>query len=290
MRNSYSLKFQCLPLLKAIFFTLLIFLYCPYSWAAQEAIVIADRAVIYSDIEMKSALGFIRRGKKIAVGDSPRNKGQVYPVVVSGKIGFIRTLDVSTQKEGLDSNRLVAERFQRLTEEKYSGRYGLSYFRFPSQISIERENNGLKDKDALTWHGLSFKGILDFKNLWAMEILFNFMTAKQPQEEFRALEIGIGASYLVFENGKLKTRILGQVLGIPYSSYSFQEDFRVNGYGFSMGSSLALSYRLTSHWELESYAGLYYTQLRGFKAPDPYESLSPSFIGTRLGLGANYSF
>jgi hypothetical protein len=290
MRNCYSLKFQCLPLLKATFIILFIGLYCLDSLAAQEAIVIVDKAVIYSDIEMKSALGFIRRGKKIAVGDSSRNKGRVYPVVVSGKIGFIRTQDVTTEKDGIDSNRLVAERFQRLTEEKYTTKYGLSYFRFPSQISLERENGGLRDKDALTWHGLAFKGILDFKKFWAMEVLFNFMTATQPQEKFRALEIGIGASYLVFETGKLRTRLIGQILGIPYSSYSFEEDFRVNGYGFSLGSSLGLFYRLTSKWELESFAGLYYTQLRGFEAPAPYQSISPSFIGTRFGLGANYSF
>lgn len=290
MRNCCSHKFQCLPLLKAAFITFLVSFYCPDLLAAQEAIVVVDKAVIFSDIEMKSALGFIRRGKKIAVGDSPRNQGRVYPVIVSGKIGFIRTQDIATEKEGIDSDRLVVERFQRSTEEKYTAKYGLSYFRFPSQISLERENGGLRDKDALTWHGLSFKGFFDFKKAWAMEVLFNFMKATQTQEEFRALELGLGASYLVFETEKMRIRLTGQLLGVPYSSYSFEEDFRINGYGFSMGSTLNLFYRLSARWELESYAGLYYMQLRGFEAPAPYQSISPSFIGTRLGLGANYSF
>src|SRR5687768_7328928 len=76
---------------------------CPVLWASQEAIVTADQAVIYADEQMKSPLGYVKRGKKIKVGEVARNRAQVYPIIVSGKIGYIRVLDVSTERDALDS-------------------------------------------------------------------------------------------------------------------------------------------------------------------------------------------
>ncbi len=106
---------------------LFIFLiHCPQVWAAQEAIVIADRAVIYADKTMSSPVGYILRGKKVTIGEIPRNKARLYPIVVSGRVAYIRVTDVSTEIDNLDTNRLVAERFLRAARKKN----GISLWRF----------------------------------------------------------------------------------------------------------------------------------------------------------------
>lgn len=290
MRNESSLKFQSFPLLKVILLGFAVLFYCPLLWAAQKAVVVAEKAVIYSDAKMSSALGFVKRGKKISVGDATRNKGKVYPIIVSGKIAFIRALDISTERESVKSHRLSRERFLKSKEVELPLRLTASYFRFGSQIMIERDNGGIEDKDAIAWNGVSLKGEYGLKRPWGMEFIMNFMATSPANEMFRALELGIGVTYLIFEEEKWQFRLEGQFLGIPYSSYAYEDEFRVNGYGFTMGSGLNVLYKKSERWSIEGQLGLFYTQLRSFEVPKPYQSISPSFFGTRLSLGANYSF
>ena len=98
MGRLFPLRFQIvrrLPLISALFFSLI---FCQNLWAIQDALVIAEQAVIYADEQMSAPVGFVRKGKKIKVGDIPRNRAQVYPIIVSGKIAYIRVIDVNTQK------------------------------------------------------------------------------------------------------------------------------------------------------------------------------------------------
>src|SRR5680860_266278 len=108
--------------------------------AVTDALVMSDRAVIYADQEMTSPIGYVPRGKKIKVGEVARNKAQVYPIIVSGKLAYIRVIDVSTEKDQLDSTRLVAERFQKATKHDPKTRTTLSYFSYTSQISLDTDN------------------------------------------------------------------------------------------------------------------------------------------------------
>ena len=39
-----------------------------------------------------------------------------------------------------------------------------------------------------------------------------------------------------------------------------------------------------------SSLGVYKTHLLKFKSPEPYNEISPSFLGTRFGIGVNYSY
>ena len=98
------------------------------------------------------------------------------------------------------------------------------------------------------------------------------------------------ARYRLFERKKLLIRAEGHALAVPFASYAFAEDFRVNSFGFTTGAGLNLTYHLDSNWGIETYAGAYYTRLLEFDAPDPYQNISPIFIGYRMGVGVNYRF
>ena len=73
------------------------------------------------------------------VGEIPRNKAQVYPIVVSGKVAYIRVNDVTTERESMDTTRLTAERFQKNTAPSISGKFAVSYYAFNSTIEIGEE-------------------------------------------------------------------------------------------------------------------------------------------------------
>lgn len=275
------LKYSCIFLIIAC-------LQCAF--AAQEAIVVVPKAIIYSDLDMTSPLGYVKRGKKIVVGEVPKNKAQLYPILVSGKIAYIKVQDVTTEKESVDSDRLSVERFTKTTTEKFKESLALSYYRYSSQISLDNQNGTLSDNDSVTWDGLSLKGEVFVSEDWDLGILLNYMWSESGEEKFTAVEFGVAGLYSLYQTKKFFFRLEGQLLGIPFSNYELGSYFRVNGYGFSTGAGLNLAYVLTKKMGLEAYGGMYYTRLTGFDPPKPYGSIQPSFLGTRLGIGAFYQF
>lgn len=283
-------KFQSLRLYFYLYLLFLVIFFCPKIWAAQTAMVLADRAIIYSDKEMTSPIGYVSRGKKLKVGDIPRNRAQVYPIVVSGKVAFIRVIDVTTEKESMDSTRLSAERFQKSTRKEYKSKFVVSYLTFLSQISLDKSNSTLADGDALQWHGVSLKGEALLWKSWDLQIMFNFLQAIKDKETFRIFELGAGGAYRLVNSKKFLLRLEGQLLAIPFSNYSYGGDFRVNGYGVTTGAGVNANYYFDENWSLEGSLGLFYTKTFGYDAPAPYSTIEPSFMGTRAALGLSYTY
>ena len=290
MREFFLLRFQLvrsfLPLISFLFLSL----YCQNLWALQDALVTADQAVIYSDLKMSAPVGFVSKGKKVRVGSIARNHAQLYPIVVKGKVGYIRVIDVSTARENTHSNVLTSERFKDVTKDKHKTSYAVSFFNYSSQVNLNIANDQLKDKDPVNWYGLAVNGAAMMSKKWDLNILFNLMTAQAHEEVFRVVEFGVGASAKIIDESRLKLRFLVQALSVPFASYAFKEDFRVNGYGYSLGTGLNLAFRLGRRWGMETYGGFYFTKISKFAPPSPYNEISPSFLGTRLGVGVNYEF
>lgn len=269
----------------------LFFIICPDLWASQDAIVSADEALVYADEEMTSPVGFVPRGKKIKVGTIPRNKAQVYPIIVSGKIAYIRVADVNTKKEYQDSSKLVAERFQKQTkEEQIKTSFSAAWSNYNSQISIKTTNGNIDDKDSLAWSGFGLRGNGIVNDRWELQLLANYFSATHEEETFKMVEAGLGGGYRFLQWGRLALRIEAHLLAVPWASYALGSQFRVNGTGYSTGAGLSMSLRLTQHWGIDGYGGAYYTKLQAFDVPEPYASIEPIFFGTRLGAGIHYAF
>jgi hypothetical protein len=263
---------------------------CPDVWAIQDAVVSAEKAVIYSDLEMSSPLGFVLRGKKIKVGEIARNKGQLYPIIVSGKMAFIRLQDINTDKDSMDANILAFDRFQKQTrgmEIKTS--FAGSYFVFNSTVTVDKAN-GMEDKDPISWSGFSLKGSGVVRGSWEFQVLSNYMTATKGQESYKVIELGFGGGWRIFQWDKLKLRLEGHALFVPLASYSYGSMFTTNGSGLSVGGGPNLSLMLGKNWGIEAYGQLHYVKIGGLDAPRPYVSPRPIFTGLRAGVGVNYSF
>lgn len=62
--------------------------------AFKAAVVNVPETIVYSDLAMTSAIGFIRGGKVLRVGEKARMKGTLVPIVVSGRVAYIQTKDI----------------------------------------------------------------------------------------------------------------------------------------------------------------------------------------------------
>lgn len=284
------LKIQRFPSRTAFYLLFLLCFFCPVLWASQDAMVIADKAIIYSDKEMTSPLGYVVRGKKLKVGEVPRNKAQVYPIVVSGRVGYVRVIDVTTEKESMDSDRLVAERFTRSTKSRVQAYYTLSYYSFNSTLTSDEENGEIRDGDALRWDGLSFKGAAIFKKDWEFQILFNYMQTGKGDEMFRTIEFGAGGAYRLINQRKFILKAEAHLLTVPYARYEVDKGTEVNSWGFTAGAALNAHYMFDENWGMEGFFGAYYTRIMEFEAEAPFEDFAPTFVGNRIGIGLNYTY
>ncbi|GAB4010495.1 MAG: hypothetical protein Fur0010_03290 [Bdellovibrio sp.] len=88
--------------------------------AAKEAIVKAKKAIVYADIKLTSPIGYLRQGKKIAVGEVKRNRGEVVPIVVNQRIAYLRVQDLSIEGDDLQEYQgaRVSEDFYDEKEEQ----------------------------------------------------------------------------------------------------------------------------------------------------------------------------
>ncbi len=290
-KNSCFQRFQILSLRISSPFLFFLFVCCPVSWAARDAIVVSEHAVIYSDLQMSSAIGYVPKGKMIKIGDIARNNSRVYPIVVSGKIAYIKSEDVTTEIDDPNAKSITLDRFKKHTETVYTTKYTLSYLSYVTTVYLPKGNpNGLKDKDSLIMQGLSLKGEAYLPNLFDLQMMVNYLNATASHENFRIVEAGVGAGFRFVNFDKLKVTGEVQALGIPFASYSYDNLFRVNGFGYTLGAGGTLSAHLSEHWGIEGSAGIYYTKLTNFVAPSKYQSISPGFYGPRIYLGVNYQF
>jgi hypothetical protein len=274
----------------ALFFLFLITCQPFLAKASQDAIVVADPAVVYSDLQMSSPVGFIPKGKKIVVGEIPRNKNQVYPIVVSGRIAYIRVMDVSTEKEAMDSQKLTAERFKELATKLPETSLGVSYFNFYSSVGLTQANGDIADGDELQWQGVGLRAQALVKKKYDFQILMNYLGTGQGEESFRVVEGGFGGAFRLIRTKYFLLKLEGSLLWVPYASYSVGSDFRVNSYGYSTGGGLSMVLFITENMGVDLFGHFSYTKLFPFETPGTYEDISPSFVGRRLGAGFLYQF
>lgn len=67
--------------------------------AAQNAVIRANKAYIYTDLDMTTIIGYIPSGRQVRVGSTARNQNSVLPIIVSGKIGYIKISDLLLESD-----------------------------------------------------------------------------------------------------------------------------------------------------------------------------------------------
>lgn len=261
------------------------------SHAAQLGIVMTEKAYIYADPDRTSPIGFVRRGKKLKLSSIAKNKGSVYATVVSGKVAYIAVSDVNTEIEDLESERLVAERFQKVATKKTTSSYSLGAFQYSSIISQKNSSGPTKDKDTVNWVGAGIKGEIILAPRWDLQILAQGMQAKNDGlETWRIFSLGAAAGYRLIDFSKFQIRLLGEFQFIPFATYELIDLFRIKGYGASFAGGLDATLKFTEHWGLEVMALYQYIGLSGFEAPSGQLYDSPSYMGLRVGANLSYLF
>jgi hypothetical protein len=261
------------------------------SFAAQSAVVGSDKAVIYSDREMSSPIGFVTKGKKLRVGEVKRNKGRVLPVVVNGRIAYIKVNDIYTSENA----KLVddaTKRFQKSTKENKPFNLELNYSYFRSNYTVDTNLTDVMDSQVFSFGGITLKGHLrKEESLDRTRVGMQVMEGFNDIERIKYFSLDIDKSYHLFTLASIDVSFFAGLNLIPWCEYKFNNLFTKNGYGLGAytGSEflIGLSQNISMHFDVRFQA----LQLRGVQVPDILNtSWDPSFMGASASLGLSYLF
>jgi len=283
------------------FFIFLILL-SPLASAAQVGIVKVSKAIIYSDIELKSPIGYVRKGKQLAVGEVKRRRGEILPVSLNGRVGWVRvsSLRLPAEENEFDQGKKVTE--HELNDEKRikdplgENNY-LSVRTGPGGMSVSGSIEGAADFDSELTSSSELSMMYEHKNPYYMThwgVGLDYFTGKFDNYEFQSLSLKAGFAWVPIR--------LSWVSIEAYANLVVSGDFRVNSVGLGeykgnmYGADYGGVFRLLPEYKIGLLlgAGLTYYRFSGLtgiqnNSDDTTLSFN-SITGTKVFAGLSYSF
>ncbi|MFP5490807.1 MAG: hypothetical protein ACLGG0_04860 [Bacteriovoracia bacterium] len=274
------------------YFLGILLMFSPLSlWAARDAVVIKERAVIWADAQRSAPLGYARRGRTLRVGDKEREKGQVVSVIVSGKVAYISVEDISIDEDRkkIDIEEVTLTRFQEATKPRYRDQMVFAVVKFNATESADTAAGRLEKE--WNFQGGQLKGeIRTTSERLNVGFMFEYLYGESQQEAFRIFELGMGVSWAMVNTRNFKIRAEAMGLLVPWAQYEAAPLFTLNGYGLGAIGQLSANYYFNETWGLEVAGGIQAVKLFGIKRPSPFQEFSPMFMGPRLSIGLTGRF
>lgn len=272
----------------------------PVIYSAQVALVKSAKAVIYSDIDLKSAIGFVRKGKQLAVGEVKRRRGEILPVIVNGRIAWIRVEDISLpgEEKSFDKSRKVTEH-EIVVEDKTKDPLGQNNFitlqSGPSAIKFSTSGaDDSTDLSTATETSLMFNHKNPYRMIhWGFG--FDFFQGEFDFLQFRSINLKGGVSWVPIRFGIFSLE--------TYANILMSGDFRAKSRGIGeykgnmYGAEGGVMVRLFPEYLFGLVAGFGLTEYR-FSGLSSIESDADdsqafevkSFSGSKIFIGLSYRF
>lgn len=290
--------------IKNLFRSLL--LLCAFSFsafAAQIAVISVPKAIVYSDQNLTTPLGYIAYGKKIRVGEVERKDGTVLPLVISGRIAYIQTKDIIVKSLN------VEEGFKnpKITEHDVA-------------LTFQTDQDKLSENNFVSFSLGSYSAGNDWKNLSDQ---FNDDTANfkvisvhmEHRNPIKRISWGFGLSYLSVSQSQLAAKTITIDGNLYYALFhfryltlegfgglSFSGDFQLDqGQGNQKTKGVGIGYtfggiaRILPYSKLGFFAGAALKSLK-LKDLEPIEDSSEndvylnSLSGVNIFAGISYKF
>jgi hypothetical protein len=282
-------------LFKTLFATFLC-LFSPLVLSAQHATVAKDKAIIYADMEMSAPIGYVTKGKKVKVGEVTRNKGRVLPIIVNGRIAYIRVIDIQTsrQEEVLET---TSERLQSQAEEKFIGRFELTAAGFASTYAVDSKIVEDEKKDMVFTGGAFRAHILRPKQSVTYRMSMEFVEGTAENEDasvketVRIMSLDGDVAYDILDTRWYDFKSYIGFTAVPYCQYKYNNLFTKNGYGAGAYAGLEMTFELSKYLSIHVDGRYKVVTLRGVQVPDTLDAKwEPTFYGLHGSVGLSYSY
>ena len=191
-------------------------------WSAEIAYVVADKAVIYTDMDLSIAIGYVRKGKKIKVGSVARKHGTVLSTVASGRIVYIKNADVRLEKELLKEDGAyvapkVSDHEVFIEEQKFEDDFSennhlILHIGNMGTGSKWKELESTEQSASLSQFGISIEHRPDLRSYsWAIGL--NYISSELENYAFKSILIEAKLQYSILKTNFMALDMVAGIAG-----------------------------------------------------------------------------
>ncbi|MFT6631106.1 MAG: hypothetical protein ACJAS4_001053 [Bacteriovoracaceae bacterium] len=240
--------------------------------AAKWGTVIVEKAKIFSDVEMTSVIGYIKKGKEIRVGEVPKNKARLLPIIVSNKIAYIQVKDIKTGAD-IKTLKSVSQRIRDKMSEKTGvgriGIYGGTYYGF--LLNNEFEDSIGND---LFFFDFGLRGYYtNLKTEKGFRVSVGHASAKKGDSQISVSSVGVSYNFSGIKYPDFNLNFYAGGILSPIVEYKEGNDFKINGQAF--GGEIGAEMRFSLSDKLSLHVGGNYQLLKFVNMALPENNLYP---------------
>lgn len=259
--------------------------------AASWATVTSNKAIVYADAQMTSKVGFLKKDKKIRIGDKSINKNRLYPFIYQKKVLYIKRSDIQTSDELLALNSAMDRVLKKTVNIKPFQKLGLGFGLSMSNLSSTESYDNINDK-SMNLYNFALAGYyMRPSKKDGFKISFDYSNGSLDEESLSLFNIDFYYLKRLINYKRIKLYASGGILVTPLLTYAYGSDFTQNGSGYGASLGLESSYKLTKKMNLDLAFNYRYQQL-SVKLPQGISpsSYEPTIVSPRLELSFSYSY
>ncbi|MBT3982813.1 MAG: hypothetical protein HOE90_15750 [Bacteriovoracaceae bacterium] len=272
-----KMKIRLMKLIKSLgllFALTMVLCHAPMAFAVKVAIVRSYDAIIYADQDQITPIGTVSYGKRINVSEKVKGRGTVFPLLVSGKIAYIRASDIYVFGDKVpESNKRYYDNqllHQYVEEERRTRSYHLGF-------TYEKYYKGKGWDDlVLAENELPGSSMGDALNIYIQHLLYywvgakaswSFLSTKDGKISFLETgpELGFYLTYPLAINHHISADFTGSFH--PFSSIKLTES-RYSGRSYGLSFDANYSFEFATSW--------FFTTALGYRIKK-YSSVIPSY-------------
>ena len=232
-----------------------VFLFANQVYAARWANVVVDKAIVYSDVQMSSEVGYISKGKKIRVGDVAKNKGRILAVVINKRVAYIKIADLSISND-IKTLQSITERITQKMNKKTERRKISIYSTVFTVTHVRDKDFEQVDAEDVAYYGFGLTGYYTrLKDNSTLKISFENLRRKVGDIETNFYGINIGSRFHQIDNSFYTFDFYYGGIIHPFIEYNNNDETILNGQGIGgfLGTELIgnISRSLSFHVEAQ---------------------------------------
>lgn len=263
------------------------------------------RAIVYSDEEMNSPLGYISNGKLIYVGNPRKKNPELLSLLLNGQIAFIQSKDLHFEDEiiqqTLRSNApkehnidLILKKPEEKLTENNSILFSLGQFGMGNQYQTMLENINEEKASTTTYFNINLLHRKEHSRLiWGIGWEGHFINTTNTSFSFFLLNPTMGWSFI--KNSMLILDVLGSFDFLVGSEFDIKKNFDKDPSPFIYGPQVGaralffpdLKYQLFGGLGLRHY---YVTQMKTvFNENSQYVTGFNQMTGLHISFGISFN-
>lgn len=262
-------------------------------YAAQWATVTSEKAPVFSDVQMSSVIGFISKGKRIRVGEVPKNKGRLLPVIVNKKIAYIQIDDISMAASAdaiVSATQRIREKMNRKIDERRISAFAGTMLGNVYFDSTERNEESYN----LLFLSLGIRGYYrKIGEATGIRTGIEYFYGPKDEETLSWASVNVDYTWPALTTNLYDMVFFVGGIFAPFAQYEVDDLFTITGYGFGAHGGVDMRFALPGNWSLQVEGAYHSLKLFEMDLPENNlygDILNPWVNGIKTSVAISYEY